>query len=203
MAKLIKCKDCGQEISKQAKTCPHCGKPQVRTSGCVWLALIVIILLVIGAISKMGKQTTPSQPSSQVVVSKPSQGQPVEMPSQNLAAIKAIATYQNPTTKKTVWDSYQEVSQIATELYGWYAIPCPVELCKEKKGYLVSFRVKTSIGQITPMWFVSIDLSKRFWINGTAKSETPDLPQSAGIAIHTALSLIESQPKEAAVVNLE
>lgn len=25
MGNLINCKDCGKEISKKAKTCPHCG----------------------------------------------------------------------------------------------------------------------------------------------------------------------------------
>jgi len=39
---LTKCKDCGQEISKKAKTCPHCGaKAPKRTSLFAWLVLFV------------------------------------------------------------------------------------------------------------------------------------------------------------------
>jgi len=46
---IINCPECGQEVSDQAETCPHCGvaiakKPRSR-KGC-WLALIVVLLLV-------------------------------------------------------------------------------------------------------------------------------------------------------------
>lgn len=40
---LIRCKDCGHSISKQAKACPNCGAVPRRTSGCTWLVLILII----------------------------------------------------------------------------------------------------------------------------------------------------------------
>lgn len=46
MAKMVKCKSCGQEIAKSAKTCPHCGAKQKKhiVLGVV-LVLIGIILL--------------------------------------------------------------------------------------------------------------------------------------------------------------
>lgn len=46
MAKLVKCKDCGFNFSKRSKVCPQCGKPHRRTSGCAWIALILILGLV-------------------------------------------------------------------------------------------------------------------------------------------------------------
>lgn len=45
---LIKCKECGKEISTQAASCPHCGavrfvpKEKPKTSGCAWIALLFI-----------------------------------------------------------------------------------------------------------------------------------------------------------------
>lgn len=47
MAKMIKCKSCGKEISESAKVCPGCGaknkKPFYKT---VWFWAIVVILLI-------------------------------------------------------------------------------------------------------------------------------------------------------------
>ena len=44
MAKLTKCKDCGHEVSKKAKTCPSCGvsKPAVKSVGLGKLFLLGI-----------------------------------------------------------------------------------------------------------------------------------------------------------------
>lgn len=44
---LIKCKECGKEISSKAKTCPSCGaKVPKKTSLFTWLVLILILLFV-------------------------------------------------------------------------------------------------------------------------------------------------------------
>ena len=41
MANLIKCKDCGHEISKKAKECPNCGAPQKKKSNFGCLSVLV------------------------------------------------------------------------------------------------------------------------------------------------------------------
>lgn len=45
---LKKCKECGQQISSEAKKCPHCGKPQSQSGaiigGIVLLAVVVLII---------------------------------------------------------------------------------------------------------------------------------------------------------------
>lgn len=42
---LIKCTECGKEISNKAKTCPHCGaKNKKRTSPGTYLALALILV---------------------------------------------------------------------------------------------------------------------------------------------------------------
>lgn len=61
MAKLIKCAGCGAEISKKAKTCPHCGEPTPKpTSLFTWLVLILFILGIIGFISPDSSSKTSS-----------------------------------------------------------------------------------------------------------------------------------------------
>lgn len=64
MAKLIKCKDCGKEISKNAKSCPNCGAKIVKTSMMTWLVLIFIIAFGVHSINNDGK--TNSKPVKQL-----------------------------------------------------------------------------------------------------------------------------------------
>ena len=35
MAKMIKCKVCGEMVAKDAHTCPHCGARLKRSGGCL------------------------------------------------------------------------------------------------------------------------------------------------------------------------
>ena len=44
---LTKCKECKKEISEKAKSCPHCGAPIKKISGC---GCLTIQFLIIGAI---------------------------------------------------------------------------------------------------------------------------------------------------------
>ncbi len=54
MAKLIKCKDCGQEISKRAKACPNCGAEVKRTSLFTWIVTIFAVIFMISQFSGGG-----------------------------------------------------------------------------------------------------------------------------------------------------
>lgn len=52
MGKLIKCKSCGDEISKNAKSCPHCGEPTPKkTSFLTWLVLILFLIVLFKSMS--------------------------------------------------------------------------------------------------------------------------------------------------------
>ena len=64
--KMTTCKHCGAEIAASAKTCPHCGgknkKPIYKR---VWFwALIVVLVLGIGAAGGSGKDDSSTGPSS-------------------------------------------------------------------------------------------------------------------------------------------
>ena len=49
---LIKCKECGKEISSAAAACPNCGKPVVKTTpaakGCLSVIVVVGVLALMG-----------------------------------------------------------------------------------------------------------------------------------------------------------
>jgi hypothetical protein len=44
---MTRCKECGNEISTKADSCPKCGAKQVRTSGCAKVVLGFIVLIVL------------------------------------------------------------------------------------------------------------------------------------------------------------
>lgn len=53
---LVKCKECGEQVSTGAQSCPKCGaKPPKKTSVFTWFVLIVIVLI---AYSAMNAPTT-------------------------------------------------------------------------------------------------------------------------------------------------
>ena len=46
---MTTCKECGHAISTAAAACPSCGAKITRTSGCAWVALVVLGLPMIAA----------------------------------------------------------------------------------------------------------------------------------------------------------
>ncbi|MCK9309436.1 MAG: zinc ribbon domain-containing protein [Candidatus Cloacimonetes bacterium] len=54
---LKKCKECGQDVSTDAKSCPHCGK-KLKTSSCGIIVLVMIIVILgLTNIGKFSKQS--------------------------------------------------------------------------------------------------------------------------------------------------
>lgn len=51
MSKLVKCKECGNEVSKKADACPKCGAKRRKTSRVTWLVLILLVLIVVAGVS--------------------------------------------------------------------------------------------------------------------------------------------------------
>ncbi|MCY4642651.1 MAG: hypothetical protein OXC41_08170 [Gammaproteobacteria bacterium] len=46
--KLVQCKDCGKDVSRSARTCPHCGaKKPYKSTGCFTVIVIFILLLIL------------------------------------------------------------------------------------------------------------------------------------------------------------
>lgn len=77
MAKLIKCKSCSAEVSKNAKACPQCGEPvKRRPIGCSGAISIVFLVLAIAvawnSIMNPSPTTTGGQATTSTSVSKPS-----------------------------------------------------------------------------------------------------------------------------------
>ncbi len=64
---LIRCKDCGKEVSKSADKCPHCGAPIKKTferpRGCLFnIILVFFILMIVGIFFERITQKPPEEP---------------------------------------------------------------------------------------------------------------------------------------------
>jgi RNA polymerase subunit RPABC4/transcription elongation factor Spt4 len=63
---LVKCKECGEQVSTSAKACPKCGaKPPKKTSVLTWIVLVIVIFVVYSAF----QSSTSTKPSSSPVQS--------------------------------------------------------------------------------------------------------------------------------------
>lgn len=70
---LIKCKECGKEVSKKAETCPHCGVPlkkQATKYGCGTLILLGIVTFILIGVFSSNDTSTTSTPKSQEEIRK-------------------------------------------------------------------------------------------------------------------------------------
>lgn len=74
---LVKCRECGHEVSNKAKACPNCGaKPKGASDFLKYVAGFIVLLFVLFAIGKLSGQQ-PSQPESSPISSAtPQQVQP-------------------------------------------------------------------------------------------------------------------------------
>lgn len=65
---IAMCRECGKEVSDQAKSCPHCGvsKPVKKSVGLVQAAIVIAIglFMVKACIPGTGVQSTPKEPAS-------------------------------------------------------------------------------------------------------------------------------------------
>ena len=62
---LIKCTECGKEISASAAACPNCGaKPPAKTSKLTWIVGGVFAFVVVSCISTQNSSNAPSAPAA-------------------------------------------------------------------------------------------------------------------------------------------
>jgi hypothetical protein len=116
MAKLVKCRGCGQMISKRAATCPSCGEPRKRRTGCVTrLILLVIILGVLGLIASQGR---PHRVADDHVQGP--QPQTKQSPQTESVPVDGIAVLRGVTygliflaAKDSDWDDFLEAIEVA------------------------------------------------------------------------------------------
>ncbi|WP_135475265.1 zinc ribbon domain-containing protein [Pseudoalteromonas sp. KS88] len=87
---LIKCKECGAEVSSKAKTCPKCGaKPAKKTSLITWFVLILIVYLVYSA----SQRSTPNSNYKKPVLTEKSDIKAEEVVKEKAEKIKPLTDW--------------------------------------------------------------------------------------------------------------
>ncbi|MBD2142945.1 zinc-ribbon domain-containing protein [Anabaena sp. FACHB-1250] len=84
---LLKCSECNKEMSSKATTCPNCGAPMKRKSGCLGnlffgLSAFLFIIFLIGLVAPK----TPTPPQTSETETPPSQNKEIETQEQKAKA---------------------------------------------------------------------------------------------------------------------
>ncbi|HSH98414.1 MAG TPA: zinc-ribbon domain-containing protein [Methyloradius sp.] len=67
---LIKCHECGHEISTEAKACPQCGAEPKQKTGCLaYIGIFIVVCIIINAFSK-GDETSSKPQETQAECAK-------------------------------------------------------------------------------------------------------------------------------------
>lgn len=86
--KIIQCKTCNQEISANAKSCPHCGAKNKRPFYKKWWFWLIVAFIVIGAASSGNDSgstdDTTNPPASSSPVNSDATGEPIEEDTPNI-----------------------------------------------------------------------------------------------------------------------
>ncbi|MBI3096371.1 MAG: zinc ribbon domain-containing protein [Rhodocyclales bacterium] len=91
---LIKCKECGKEISNKADVCPHCGAKPYKASGC--FVVVLAALAIFGTIGVMSSKGSPP-PTPPAPIATKAESSP-EPPSPALTQARA-KTHEMPYEK--------------------------------------------------------------------------------------------------------
>ncbi len=71
MANLVKCKDCGHEVSEKAKTCPNCGVKKPAAKGMSKTKAVLLVIVAIAAVSVFMDDDTNTSSSRRQAVQSP------------------------------------------------------------------------------------------------------------------------------------
>ena len=68
---LKKCKECDNEVSSKAKTCPHCGSPIKKNIGCLGAIGVIFLILIGSSFIAIMMSDTSNTPSTSVKSAAP------------------------------------------------------------------------------------------------------------------------------------
>lgn len=100
-SKSIKCKSCEKEVSKSAKTCPHCGEKLKKGFWwkflLAWVVLAVIVRMSTGEEEKTKPANSPTKSSSETKsISQPTLAKnTIKMPKQQQSLIEVVNTHKD------------------------------------------------------------------------------------------------------------
>lgn len=114
----IECKDCGGQVSKKAKTCPHCGAPnKTKTSMLTWVMAGLFGFVVFAAVQP-DPEPGPWQTSFNAGITKTLSNHDIRCPEYKFRTHKSSSEYQvvcsangNQIGSYLVWPKINEAAR--------------------------------------------------------------------------------------------
>jgi hypothetical protein len=145
---LVKCRECGHEVSDQAETCPHCGikapgaadrqapppppqAPKKKPAGCLTVigGMIVCIIAVIAVVSIINAVSNNGQlPGSSSASTSSQQPAPNAPPSDNASSPSDSGNADAPSCNSD-WHACKDNADLVNHYSGWSTLPAD---CQEK-----------------------------------------------------------------------
>jgi len=150
---FVKCKTCGKDISKSAKTCPSCGSKQKKLSVLHWIGIVFGVLIVIGLFNSPdssnnnGSNTAPAAKKSAPTLESlqpTDQRKFIEIVS---SSAKKFTGAKNELQQSVLKDERRTLlskSQIGHSVSGWFGTINALETNTEGKAIL-SIRISPDI----------------------------------------------------------
>lgn len=152
---LVKCKECGEEVSTEAKACPKCGapveitlgdkmiaasaSPPKKKPGCLTQILLgivgIFVLIIIGAIftdtPETNKENTTKQPSQKLGIQAKKIKPNVKESCLSLSSLFGAGSQYSDLQKEELWKKYEG------KIFEW-----PLEIVEVSSGLLGGYRVQ-------------------------------------------------------------
>lgn len=99
---LVKCKECSNQVSNKAKTCPQCGAPIPKGYGVGTLLVLVVMIFIVFVY--LGETPTGSLPTASTLNTAP----PAPGPAGSAARDRVLAQFKSadePTAQDAIWTS--------------------------------------------------------------------------------------------------
>jgi RNA polymerase subunit RPABC4/transcription elongation factor Spt4 len=127
---LVKCKECNEEVSTKAKTCPKCGaKAPKKTSLFTWLVLIIIVVFIYSAsktpTSNTSNVTTSTKSNTPVKIKEVVKKTPPPKPSWNTTTSKDEMTGEfSAYAHSPIAFPSKKMSFPYSDVHSWMGIGC-------------------------------------------------------------------------------
>mgnify|MGYP001382673009 CR=1 FL=1 len=139
---LVKCKECGSEVSTKADACPKCGAKVKKGMGCGSLLVICLGVLIVVAIATPSSPSS-SAPSSSSSSSTPSKPREIVENSAWDGSVRQVERYLKSNLKDP--DSYQSIewSAVSKSSGGGFMVRHKYRAKNSFGGYVIENQVFT------------------------------------------------------------
>lgn len=140
---FVKCKSCGKNIPKSAKTCPHCGRKKTL-SVFHWIIIILGVVMVIGIFNLPDASDSHNSSATNKALNPPDQGKFIEIVAASTKKFKSTKNELQQSALKEERRIHLSNAQIGPSISDWVGTISSLETNSEGKAIL-SIRISPNI----------------------------------------------------------